>query len=119
MHLQNGYVVFSGISPGNEQNETTETHPYGVIFWTFFIFFLLKNWHDLLPSPHLNILSCDHFMWCVCGKDIFSYFNQIYPQVITCDTFGDNYTSVEQENDTEGGKLILICAELQYICFSI
>ena len=38
---------------------------------------------------------------------------------MTCDTFGDNHTSVEQEKDTEGGKLILICAELQYICFSI
>ena len=37
----------------------------------------------------------------------------------TCDTFGDNYTSVDQEEDTEDGKLILICAELQYICFSI
>ena len=33
----------------------------------------------------------------------------------TCDTFGDNYTSVDQEEDTEDGKLILICAELQYI----
>ena len=37
----------------------------------------------------------------------------------TCDTFRDNYTSVDQEEDTEDGKLILICAELQYICFSI
>ena len=32
-------VMLSRISPHNEKNETSETHPHGVIFGTFFIFF--------------------------------------------------------------------------------